>query len=135
MEKVGCVRREETIMNHVDGLLELRIGFIILTRLVAVVRGEGNKCISVEEGKMEEARERERGREKIASSFYASQHPYSPLPLQLSHFIHSHSKDEDVVSSHLLSHLNIGSIKSTNSQGTIRLRKITQGRVIAMLCT
>ena len=37
MEKIRCVWREETIVDHINGFLQLRVGFIVLPRLVADV--------------------------------------------------------------------------------------------------
>ena len=53
---------------------------------------------------------------------------HSPILPELTHFLHSHSKDEDVLWSHLLSHLHIGSIQGTNGQCTIRLSKTIHAR-------
>ena len=41
MEKVGGVRREETIVDHINGFFQLRVGFIVLPRLVAM----GLRCV------------------------------------------------------------------------------------------
>lgn len=46
------------------------------------------------------------------------------MVFQLLHFIHGHPKDKDVLSTHLLSHFHVGSIKSTNCQGSIQLKTI-----------
>lgn len=46
------------------------------------------------------------------------------MVFQLLHFIHSHPKDKYVLSTHLLSHFHVGSIKSTNCQGSIQLQTI-----------
>ena len=41
--------------------------------------------------------------------------------LQVLHFILFHAKNEDVLHSHLLGHLNVGSIQRTDRQGSVQL--------------
>lgn len=46
------------------------------------------------------------------------------MVFQLLHFLHCHPEDKDVLLPHLLSHFHVGSIKSTNCQGSIQLKTI-----------
>jgi hypothetical protein len=38
------------------------------------------------------------------------------------HFIDSHAKDKDIIITNFLGHLNVGTIKSTNGQCTVKLK-------------
>ena len=132
VEEIRCVWSKETIMDHVYGFLQFRIGFIVLSGFVAERHNGRKGGGGEEEERKREGREGGEGeRERVKSLSYTvhilistvctSDKTHSPFALELTNFLHYHSKDENVIRSHFLPHFHIGSIQGPDGQRSISL--------------
>ena len=116
VEETWVFGREEAIVDLVDGFLQLWVALIVLARVISVkervlcrLDHEGNGSIKLSFLSFKQ------------SIQYPGEEHNSPFLLQFLNFWDCHAKDEDVLISHLLPHLHVGSVQCPHCQCSIGL--------------